>query len=106
MRSASWRAASSSSICLGVERADQLFEQEVDGHLHAGERRLQLVADGRDHVALEPVEQVKLGHVNHGDGGAEQLVGFGADRQRPEGESTRSWPASESEIACSSETGK
>ncbi len=80
MRSASWRAARSSSTCLGGERADDLLEQEVNRHLHAGERRLELVADGRDHVALQAVEQVKLGHVGQRDGGADQLVALGADR--------------------------
>ena len=62
------------------ERAHDLFEQEVDGHLHAGQRRLQLVADGRDHVALQPIEQVELGHVQEGDRGADQLVGRRPDR--------------------------
>ncbi len=64
---------------LGRQRPDDLLEQQVDGHLDARQRGLQLVADGRDHVALEPVEQVELGDVHQVDGGADQLVLAGAD---------------------------
>ena len=66
---------------MAVERADDLLEQQVDGHLHAGQRGLQLVADGRDHVALELVDEPELGHVGEHDRGAEGLLVVAADRQ-------------------------
>ncbi len=64
----------------GRERAHDLLEEEVDGHLHAGERGLQLMADGRNHVALQAIEQMELGHVQEGDRGADELIGCRPDR--------------------------
>ena len=68
---------------LGCERTDHFLEQQVNRHLHAGERGLELVADSRDHVAFESIEQMKLGHVDKGDGGSNQFIVPGADRHDP-----------------------
>ena len=68
---------------LGGERTDNLLEQQMDDHLEAGERSLQLVAHGRDHVALELIDQVKLGHVGEDDRGSQQLARIAADPEDP-----------------------
>ena len=70
-RSALSRASISSSVCLGVERADGLLQQQVQGQANAGQRRLQLVADRGHQVALDLVEQPKARHVGEDHGGAE-----------------------------------
>ena len=47
---------------LGIERADFFLQQQIDRHLHAGQRRFELVADRGDQVGLHIV-----GHAEAGD---------------------------------------
>ena len=81
IRSESCRALKSNSVCFGVERAHSLLEQEMNHHLQAGQRCLQLMADGRDHVALELVDQPELGHVGKHDRRSQGPLLLTADRQ-------------------------
>ena len=57
------------------------LEQQMNGQTHARQRRLELVAGGGNHVALELIVQTKAGHVLQQDGRAERAAIWIADRQ-------------------------
>ncbi len=49
---------------LGIKRPDALFEQQVQAHAHAGQRRFQFVANRRDQVCLHlVVQQAQAGNI-------------------------------------------
>src|SRR6185503_21299841 len=58
-------------LLLGRELA---LEQELDESAHAGERRPQLVGDGRDELVLEPVELLAVGDVAQVGGEARRVA--------------------------------
>ena len=57
-----------------VERADLFFEQEMKSHAHAGERRFQFVAHGRDEVCFHLVEQTEPSYILKHNGGAKNIA--------------------------------
>ena len=61
---------------LGIERADALLEQQVQAHAHTGQRRLQLMAHGRDEIGLHFVQQSKPGDVLENHRGPEETAGL------------------------------
>ena len=59
---------------LGGQGAHRLLEEQMDDHLEAGQGGLELVANRRDHVAFELIDQAKLGHVGQDDGCARAVL--------------------------------
>ena len=67
-------------LLLGAQRADALLGDQVQDHAHAGERRLELVADQGEQAVLHFVQPAQAGDVGQHDGGADGLLRFAGDR--------------------------
>ena len=66
---------------LGRQRADRLLQQQVQRQPHAGQRRLEFVADGGHQVALDLVQQAEARHVAEHHRRPQRVAVGVADRQ-------------------------